>query len=57
MRAEHESQQTQRYPAAEDPHRRVLQGGLPGGVRKTRKDVATNRRGGVTCVGGDDENE
>ncbi len=29
-RAEHESQQTQRYPAAGDPHRRVRQEELPG---------------------------
>lgn len=37
-RAEHESQQTQRYPAAEDPQKRVLQEGLPGreGLGKPR---------------------
>lgn len=39
MKAEHESQQTQRYPAAEDPRRRVRQEALPAKFRKsTRRD-------------------
>lgn len=50
-RAEHESQQTQRYPAAEDPHRRVWQEGLPGGVR-TNREGGWGERERVEWIGG-----
>lgn len=35
-REENESQQTQHYPAAEDPHKRERQGGLPRVLGKPR---------------------